>query len=141
MFALTFSVCVHQADPVLVDIEEVCRVVDEERQQKPAEAPTQVREQWLPTGLFYIVCVIVFNLVCFLCFFQTSSLLLINDSSAAPAEVNKRIKKLSFIPKCFKCCTVFVFFRYFFSKWWRSHVETSLLSVLNVPLISGTGSF
>ncbi|XP_074490768.1 uncharacterized protein LOC141767407 isoform X2 [Sebastes fasciatus] len=45
------------ADPVLVDIEEVCQIVDEEAPQEPAEAPT-----------------------------QTSSLLQLNDSSAPPAE-------------------------------------------------------
>lgn len=39
-----FFLCVHQADPVLVDIMEVCQVVDQETPQEPAEAPTQVRE-------------------------------------------------------------------------------------------------
>ncbi|XP_044056493.1 disabled homolog 2-like isoform X3 [Siniperca chuatsi] len=56
-YSLFYIKMANLADPVLVDIEEVCQVVEQETPQEPAEAPA-----------------------------QTSSLLLLNDSSALPAE-------------------------------------------------------
>ncbi|XP_037624887.1 disabled homolog 1-like [Sebastes umbrosus] len=56
-YTLFYIKTANLADPVLVDIEEVCQIVDEEAPQEPPEAPT-----------------------------QTSSLLQLNDSSAPPAE-------------------------------------------------------
>lgn len=56
--------CPDQADPVLVDIEEVCQVADEATAEEPAEAPTQVRED-LCFGKKDFVCVILFALLCF----------------------------------------------------------------------------
>lgn len=56
-FCLFYIKMANLADPVLVDIEEVCQTVEQETPQEPAEAPT-----------------------------QTTSLLLLNDSSAPPAE-------------------------------------------------------
>lgn len=35
---------VHQAEPVLSDIQEVCKAVDQQTPEEPAEEPTQVRE-------------------------------------------------------------------------------------------------
>lgn len=96
--------CVCQAEPVLADIEEVCQYVDQETPQEPTEEPTQVREnicfgcffyQW---GLFVfldvcLVCFILFSLRLYLFCFQTSSLLLLDNSSAPPAEVGERLKQ------------------------------------------------
>ncbi|XP_029285452.1 disabled homolog 1-like [Cottoperca gobio] len=56
-YCLFYIKMANLADPVLVDIEEVCKMVDQETSEDSAEAPT-----------------------------QTNSLFLINDSPAAPAE-------------------------------------------------------
>lgn len=39
--------CVHQAEPVLSDIQEVCKAVDQQMPEEPAEEPTQVRENFV----------------------------------------------------------------------------------------------
>lgn len=39
--------CVHQAEPVLSDIQEVCKAVDQQTPEEPAQEPTQVRENFV----------------------------------------------------------------------------------------------
>ncbi|XP_075943845.1 uncharacterized protein LOC142946449 [Anarhichas minor] len=78
------------AEPVLADIEEVCQIVDQETPQEPAEAPTQVRVNRYKWGVSLVhgLCFFPSTLrsILFACFFQTNSLLLLNDSSVPPAE-------------------------------------------------------
>lgn len=66
--------------------------MDQETPQEAAEAPTQVREN-LYKSLSVCAYMYMFQIqscfFLFVCFFQTSSLLLLNDSPAPPAEVNK----------------------------------------------------
>lgn len=39
--------CVYQAEPVLSDIHEVCKAVDQQTPEEPAQQPTQVRESFV----------------------------------------------------------------------------------------------